>query len=148
MAEIVAALSLASNIVQFIDFGSNVLAAGYRLHKNRSGGSDNIPEIKYVTSAIQRLVKGFTECLPDDSAIGELSRTEVELRKLANQCSVLAEELLSAVSKIEVQGRLKKWNSFRAALKSVLAEEKIAKIQGRLDKFRQGLILHIIACFR
>lgn len=147
MAEALAALSLASNIIQFIDFGGKVLATGYKLYKNSFGGSD-IQEIKYVTTGFQRLVEGFSNCLHEDTSAKKVSHVEADLRTLAKHCNDIAEELLAAVNKIDVQGRLGKWKSFRVALKSVLAEEKIEKIEVRLDKLRQQIILHILACFR
>jgi len=39
MAEAIAALSLAANIVQFIDFGGKVLSGGLKLYKNGLGSN-------------------------------------------------------------------------------------------------------------
>jgi hypothetical protein len=150
MAEAIAALSLAANIVQFIDFGTKVLSNGYSLYK--SGPGRNVrgenQEIKIITESLNQLVQGLASSKASTNPSSGVSQTEINLSKLAAQCSDIASELLRAVGKLDVQGKAGKWDSFRAALKSVLAESKIEKIRQRLDKFRQEIVVHILACFR
>jgi hypothetical protein len=153
MAEAIAALSLAANIVQFIDFGGKVLSGGLKLYKNELGsnGLGEANDTKVITQSLQRLIEGLNQPLIQSNSTNEiasLSQTEIDLRNLAAHCVDLANELLRAISKVELQGKGGKWDSFRAALKHVLAEGKIEKIRQRLDKFRQEIIVHILACFR
>lgn len=153
MAEAIAALSLAANIVQFIDFGGKVLSGGFKLYKNRPGGTvlGEANDTKIITQSLQRLIEDLNQPIKQsDSPNGviELSQTEVDLRNLAAKCIEIANELLNAISKVELQGKGGKWDVFRAALKHVLAEGKIERIRQRLDRFRQEIIVHILACFR
>jgi hypothetical protein len=153
MAEAIAALSLAANIVQFIDFGGRVLSGGLKLYnsgpdsKRPSSASDT----KFITQSLQRLIEGLNWPLEQSDSTNEgteLSQTEIDLRSLAAQCKDIADELLKAIKKVELQGKGGKWDSFRAALKHVLAEGKIEKFRQQLDAFRQEIILHILACLR
>jgi hypothetical protein len=59
MAEAIAALSLAANIVQFIDFGGKVLSGGFKLHKNGPGGTvlGEVNDTKLITQSLQRLIE-------------------------------------------------------------------------------------------
>jgi hypothetical protein len=150
MAEAIAALSLAANIVQFIDFGTRVLSNGHSLYKSGSGRKvlDENQEIKIIAQSLNQLVQGLTSSEASTNPSSGVSQIEINLRKLAAQCSDIASELLRAVGKLDVQGKSGRWDSFRTALKSVLAESKIEKIRQRLDKFRQEIIVHILACFR
>ena len=149
MAEAIVALGLAANIVQFIDFGGKVLSGGLRLYKSGRLGEAN--DAKIITQSLQRLIEMLNQPLkPSGSAneVTKLSQTEIDLRDLAAHCIDIANELLRAITKLELQGKRGKWDSLRAALKHVLADEKIEKMRQRLDNFRQEIIVHILACFR
>lgn len=153
MAEAVAALSLAANIVQFIDFGGRVLSGSLKLY-NSGPGSNRLGlanDTKVITQSLQRFIEGLNQPLEQSNSANEgpeLSQTEIDLRSLAAHCMDIANELLGAIKKVELQGKGGKWDSFRAALKHVLAEGKIEKIRQRLDAFRQEIIIHILACLR
>jgi hypothetical protein len=153
MAEAIAALSLAGTIVQFIDFGSKVLFGGLKLYKNRlsSNALSEMKDTKIITESLQRFIETLNQPLEESDLVNEgakLSQTEIDLRDLAVNCSDIAQELLKAITKAELQGKRGKWDSLRAAFKHVLAEERIEKIRQRLDNFRQEVIVHILACFR
>ena len=153
MAEAIAALSLAANIVQFIDFGSRVLSGGLKLYNRTpdSNGLGSANDTKFIIQSLQRLIEELNQPLEQSDStneVPELSQTEIDLRNLAAQCMVIANELLKAIKNVELQGKGGKWDSFRAALKQVLAEGKIEKMRQRLDAFRQEIILHILAFLR
>jgi hypothetical protein len=153
MAEAIAALSLAGNIVQFIDFGGKVLFGGLKLYKNRLGSNalGEMKDTKFITESLQRLIETLNQPLEESDPVNEgtkLSQTEIDLRDLAVNCSDIAKELLKAITKVELQGKRGKWDSLRSALKHVLAEGRIERIRQCLDNFRQEVIVHILACFR
>jgi hypothetical protein len=150
MAEAIVAFGLAAGIVQFIDFGSKILSYGYRLYKIKSGAKvlDGTQDFDLITQSLQRVARGIAEPLQQDNSTREFSQTELDLRELAKRCNEVAEELLGAMDRIEFRNKAGKWYSFRAALKSVLAEDKIEAMRQRLDKFRQEIVIHILACFR
>ncbi|KAE9370087.1 hypothetical protein N431DRAFT_411184 [Stipitochalara longipes BDJ] len=148
MAEAIGALSLAANIVQFIDFGGKVLSGSLKLHKN--GWLSETNDTKIITKSLQQSIEMLNQPLKQSDSTSEvkISQTEADLRNLATHCIEIANELIRAITKVELQGKRGKWDSFQAALKHVLAEEKIEKIRQRLDNFRQEIIVHILACFR
>jgi len=153
MAEAIAALSLAGTIVQFIDFGGKVLFGGLKLYQKRLGSNalSGMKDTKIITESLQRLIENLNQPLEESGPANEgskLSQTEIDLRNLAAHCSDIAKELLRAIAKVELQGKRGKWDSLRAALKHVLAEESIERIRQRLDNSRQEVIMHILACFR
>lgn len=151
MAEAIAALSLAANVVQFIDFGSKVLATTYRLRRcnmSDGSGSGQLQDLKIITNSLRHLINGFTTSLKLERLTEELSQTEQNLLTLTKHCCDISEELLQAVTKLEGSSKLGTWNSFCLALKSVWAEEKIEVMRQRLDRFRQEIVLHVLACFR
>lgn len=105
-------------------------------------------DTKIITQSLQRLIEMLNKPLEQSDSTNEVSQTEIDLRDLAAHCTDIANELLRAIAKVELQRKRGKWDSLRAALKHVLAEERIERIRQRLDKFRQEIIVHILACFR
>lgn len=107
MAEAIAALSLAANIVQFIDFGGKVLSCGFKLYKNGPGSTvlGEANDTKIITQSLQRLIEDLNQPLEQSDSTNEvieLSQTEIDLRNLAAQCVDIANELLNAISKVEL----------------------------------------------
>jgi uncharacterized protein Yka (UPF0111/DUF47 family) len=150
MAEAIAAFGLAASIVSFIDFGSKILSAGYKLYKKRPGTRDNgeAQDLAQITESLQRVAVGITKSLEQVDSSHEVPQNELDLRDLAKRCGEVAEELLRAVNGLEVGSKSSKWYSFRTALKSVMAEGRIEALRQRLDQFRQEIVVHILTCFR
>ena len=154
MAESILIFGIAANVVQFIDFGTKVLSAGYKAYKNESipgqVGSGEFRELEAITKMLHRLIRGLEASLQKQEESKETNATQNDrdLRDLATQCREIAEELLAAVEKLKAQIKPGKWGNFRAALRSIWGDDKTEAIQKRLDRFRQELVLHILVSFR
>ena len=146
MAEAVAALSIAANVVQFIDFSGKILSEGYRLHKSKRVSSSKNEELENIALDLQKL---RDELQSQQEEKGQtLTPNDIQLQRLANQCRGVCLELLGALETLKVVDKPGKWESFRAALKTVWAESKIKSLQDRLDEARQELIVRILVSFR
>ena len=146
MVEAVAALSVAANVVQFIDFSGKILSEGYRLHKSKRVGPSKNEEIENIALDLQKL---HDELQSGEDETGLVpTPNDIQLQRLAGQCRGICIELLAALEKLKVVDKPGKWESFRAALKTVWAESKIKSLQDRLDEARQELIVRILMSFR
>ena len=146
MAEAVAALSIAANVVQFIDFSGKILSEGYRLHKSKRVSSSKNEELENIALDLQKL---RDELQSQQEEKGQtLTPNDIQLQRIANQCRGVCLELLGALETLKVVDKPGKWESFRAALKTVWAESKIKSLQDRLDEARQELIVRILVSFR
>ena len=141
-----AALSVAANLVQFIDFSGKILSEGYRLHKSKRVGPSKNEEIENIALDLQKL---HVELQSGEDETGLVpTPNDIQLQRLAGQCRGICIELLAALEKLKVVDNPGKWESFRAALITVWAESKIKSLQDRLDEARQELIVRILMSFR
>jgi hypothetical protein len=150
MAESILFFGIAANVVQFVDFSSKVLSASYKLYKDEYGlnGLEETRELEVITKSLHKIIEGLESSLQQEDLKQKATQNELDLRELAKHCREIAEELLAAVGKLKVKGKPGKWNSFRAALKTLWDEDKIEAIQKRLDRFRQELVVHILVSLR
>lgn len=137
-------ISLASNIVTFIEFGSNILTESRRLYQG-TDSSENL-ELASIAGSLRQ----FCDLLkPTPDAQGQLSGVDKALPNILKACKDLANELLQAVQHLDSKdARHKKWKSFRHALSSIWQKEKLSGMQSRLDSLRDQVTLHLVASVR
>lgn len=154
------ALGLASNVVQFVDFGTKLFSGAAELYHSVDG-----------TLAVNAVLETITEDLSSLSAeLGNASfyRTQdvsadVEnLIRLALSCKDLADKVLLVLTGLKVpKGHRKwvltglkvpkghrKWKSIRHALASAWREKDIRAYMEQLDKFRSQMTVHLVAILR
>ncbi|KAM0794758.1 hypothetical protein BDR22DRAFT_676431 [Usnea florida] len=129
--ESLAALSLAGNVVQFIDFGCRLLSKSRELYRSSDGALAENVEIENIASSLTALSKGLT---PGSSQTQSESIDYENLRSLAEDCKSIATELLQALRKLKVKDPQTKLQCFRTALKRIWRSEKIENISKRLDR--------------
>jgi hypothetical protein len=149
MLDPLTALSLASNIVQFIDFGTKLLAKGYELYESADGASVGNAELEFIARDLQKLNDRLKPPLSPKTNPTSSTPSEAALRKLNDKCSGVADELINALTKLKVQGTSnRRWKSFRQALSSLWKKEEVNAITTRLQNFRDELNLHILVSMR
>jgi hypothetical protein len=143
------ALSLASSIVQFVDFGSELVAKGYRRYKSPDGSLVEDADTEMAAHHLVYLVSKLQH--PSESRLRDSEAGQVEdqaFRALCTKCESIGEELLSCLKAARVEGKHRKWKSFRQALRSVSTEEKLSKIEARLSALKDELEFHILVDLR
>ena len=129
--ESLAALSLAGNIVQFVDFGCRLFSKSRELYKSSDGVLAENAELENIANSLTALSKG----LRVESSQAERESTDyTNLKALAKDCGNIATELLEALRELKVKDPHKKLECFRTALKRIWRSEKIEKISERLDR--------------
>jgi hypothetical protein len=132
------ALSLAANIVQFVDFTSKIVSKGRRIYLSKCGALPKNLELEVVTNDLSRLAESLRN---DGISTGTMSEEETSLQTMCDECSKIAEELLRRLEKLEVKSDAKQrgWKSLRQALKSVWNKEELDELSERLMHFRDQL---------
>ena len=125
----VAALGLAGNIVQFVDFSCKVLQDTKSLYKSTTGASAENDVLEVICRDLIHLDNALTvpsapEAIPDS------------MRSLASMCREVAGELLGILDKIRVHEPRQKWKSFVQALRSVWKREQIEDLLKRMERLR------------
>ena len=125
----VAALGLAGNIVQFVDFSCKVLQDTKGLYKSTTGASAE----NDVLEVICRDLIDLDNALTAPSAPGAIPDS---MRSLASMCKEVAAELLGIFDKIRVREPRQKWKSFVQALRTVWKKERIEELLKRMESLR------------
>lgn len=125
----VAALGLAGNIVQFVDFSCKVLQDTKNLYGSSTGASAENDVIETICNDLNNLNNALT-------APSEPGAIPDSIWSLAGNCKGVAAELLQLLDKIKVHGANRKWKSFIQALRSVWKKEQIEELVRRMERLR------------
>ena len=132
----VAAIGLAGNIVQFVDFSWKLLSETRDLYDSSTGVSADNDVLESISSDLINL----NDALTAPSTAGAIPN---RLRHLASQCKGAAEELLEVLDKIKVKGSHRKWKSFMQALRSVWKKEQIENLFKRMERLRNEMQIRL-----
>ena len=132
--EALAAVSLAGNILQFLDFTSDVISKTRQIHTSISRTLKEHDDLDYLTTDLKGLSDRLrTSTEPVDSVLGEL----------CSKCSNAAGELLEFLETLRVKEKRTPCQSLRKTLKTLWGKEKLKNLEQSLASFRQVLTLHI-----
>lgn len=148
------AFGLASNVVSFVSFASELFKASREVYSSASGSTENVVLLESVYSNLSSLsIKLQSTCefrLSDGDFHGSLQDVvkdaAVAVKRLAESCKRDCDELLVVTESLRLKhsnGTRRKWESFRIALRKVWEQKRIDDIEDRLLKAQVGLTLHI-----
>jgi hypothetical protein len=140
------ALSLGSNVIQFVDFTSKLLSKSQRLYKSADGALVENLELEAITENLVHLNKVLTSSLAPRANEGQLhkSRARDSFNELIRACSQEAEQLLIVLRDLKVAPTDKRWESFRQALKSVWKKAEIEELLERLHRYREQILMYLL----
>ena len=130
------ALSLAANVIQFVDFAYKLVSGSKEIYNSASG----LTAENDVLETIAQDVWKFTEQIPNSSQYGS-SNAGVRLHKLAVKSEELAESILRILESLKRDGKKpSKWTSFVHLLRSMhkapelrMLIDQINKLQGQIN---------------
>ena len=135
------ALSVATSVVQFVDFGTKLISKGREIYKSTEGVLSDHAEQAAISSRLADLTRGLSVSC---AATKRLSPVENALQEVTLDCLECAEDFTLAIDELRVTGNHRKWKSFRQALKSVWKKEGIEVRLVKLDRLRQLVIVHLL----
>ena len=137
MLDPLSSLSLASSVVQFIDFSCKLLSDGLELYA--TGALEKNDGLEQITKNLARVTEGLTgkNIPPEEPRSGD----ELALEELAGSCKVLADQLLDILLGLRPKKPHNGLDSFRKALRAVKQKGKIEGIEDRLNKLQNQLCL-------
>ncbi|KAG4413721.1 hypothetical protein IFR04_013156 [Cadophora malorum] len=140
--EALAAVSLAGNIVGFIEFGSKLVAHIREISESASGATQDNVDMSLLVDNLSF----YIERLRQPGMSPAPTEKEQKLLILASRCSVLAKELDWKVKKLTVaqDAKFKRLSSAWKALKGVWKKEDLERKMARLDQFRSEFQLEIL----
>ena len=132
--EVLAAVSLAGNILQFLSVTCDAISKSRRIHASISGTLKEHDDLEGLTTDL----KGLSSRLQASAA-----PVDSVLEQLCSNCSEVADELLKALEHLTIKGRHTRSQSLRKALKALWVKEKLKLLEQSLAGFRQELTLHV-----
>jgi len=142
MAEI-AAIGLAGNIVQFVDFAVKLFREGREVYRSAEGASNEVIELGSVTQSLRLLAQKLHQ--RDSGTVNDKGG----LQNVAQGCEKLATDLVDRLEELKVKHTENRaWGSFKLALAFVTSKTKIGEYERRLDRFRKALDQEILVDIR
>lgn len=141
-ASAMAALGLAANIGQMIEYSIRIVTKSKELRKSLDG---SLPENRHKQVVTESLLSAsctlsvFIEsCKAANKA---LSPEDEHLRDISRACGAIASDLLDELERLRLMSGTKhvKWNSFRQALKTVWGKAKLDLLAHTLEMYRNEL---------
>ncbi|GLA87494.1 hypothetical protein AtubIFM56815_001920 [Aspergillus tubingensis] len=122
------AVGLASNIISFVDFTTQVISRCEELYRSGSGALAENLELEELAINIRRLAEE-TRCTKEDEI----------LESLSSQCISVSDELIALLNSVKVKSDRRGWASIHQALKSVWKQSNIDDLQQRLNRIQTQL---------
>ena len=151
--ELLTAVGLASNVVQFISFAGDLISKGKEIARSADGVLLENHEIEAVTQSLhdlsQELIapKNHAQTRSRDS--NKISQAEEELLKLCDGARDVAKTLLTALRNLKAPNiKRTPWTSFRQAFLAVLSADKVDQLSIRLERYRQQINTALLVSLR
>jgi len=143
------ALSVAACIVQFVDYGTELLSMGSELYKSADGALSENVELEEASSRLKLLGRDLQKSLRQGQQ-GPLNERDEALATICNGCIGISKDLTTRLEKLKVPSdhKHRKWESFKQTLKTVWTKEKIEEAAAKLAKLRTELDTHVIFSIR
>ncbi|MCJ1243135.1 hypothetical protein MMC30_000332 [Trapelia coarctata] len=134
------ALSLAGNVVQFVQFGSHLIAKAHDIHTSDSGVLEENLEMGVVTSRLLNMVVSLEQfqAMANTSGSNESEprpREEKCLLEISEACKMLAGEILKRLEDLKVHGPPSAWTSVRKAFKAIWNKEELTALTKRFKAY-------------
>ena len=142
------AVSLASAVVQFVDFSCKIVSKSKQLNAAARGGGMEANNSEIVTRDLLKLSENMKEKL--SHAVGDESPSEDDqaLEEICTRCIGVSETLLARLEKLKVQQGDGKWRLTLQATRSVWSEKELDELSRQLTTFRSQLELRVLVSFR
>lgn len=146
MLDPLTAISLAGNVVQFVEFSGRIISKTRELTKSSHGTTEEA----YNAEILIRDLVRITQQVKDGARTASSSSTEEDkgLERLCNGCISLSERLIKSLEKLKLKEGAGKRQAFIHALKSVWLQKELESGERQLATYRGQLEVRVLASFR
>ncbi|XXH01487.1 hypothetical protein Hte_007847 [Hypoxylon texense] len=137
--EALAAVGLASNVLQFIECGYKVVGMAKELYESGHEATRSNAEAAFVAQEMRELSLKLVKDLPT----ADLTDEEEALCRLAQQCSLLSNKLLLLLDSLKTKKPRRKIEIIRTVLRNMRKRNERDQLQASLDNCRRQLNTHI-----
>jgi hypothetical protein len=147
------ALSVASSVVQFVDFGRQLLSASYEIYRSPSGISSKNVDLRTISKDLTDLVAQIKEKVGTSASIRlDKSTAEYQLVEISKECEMILKEFKGALDKLGRQRRSKNTafemarGAILMALKDIWNASTVDRMTERLDNQKRRLVDATLFC--
>lgn len=168
----ITAFGVATNVLQFLDFGQRLYATSVEIYSAANGTSSKVSDSKillqdFVASLdtisldLQRYSStlhttsdlSFNQTLVSLSTCGTYSghdsaKGDSSIRDVVRGCRQLSKELLDRFEGLRIGGKHRRWKSTIASLKCLWQEKELENLKDRLNEYRSQLEWDILVSLR
>jgi hypothetical protein len=148
MPDPITALSLASAVLQLVDFGSKMLVTGYKTYKSVDGVSDCNEHIEVLVADLRALHEKLAQ-RPSTATAG-LSEDEAAIVELAGKSQRIARKLIALLEDLKVKGKglLRSWEAVRKTIKATWKKEEIEILHRQLQDLQAQVDSRLLKVLR
>ncbi|KAI0472308.1 hypothetical protein F4859DRAFT_504944 [Xylaria cf. heliscus] len=141
----VSALGIASSVITFVDFASKLTEATTVIFRSKEGASTENLVLENIYAKLEELSARLASstCPPQLLSSSQLEDV-LALQDLSVTCRQDCREMIDALQALKVRGQKNRlWRSVKAAFKAELGRQKLAAIEGRLERTQRAVSLCI-----
>lgn len=149
MAEAVAGLSLAANILQMVEYGTIFVTTAWRIHSEQADTDvvQDFEQLQYLAKDVERVLESLDQ---DITVVSSKSDGDPELARLAEECRKVTVEIVEFLGRTGAQ---RSWmtrmhKAVKEAFQLTWGQVKLTKLQTRLDSMRSQLTLRLVHSLR
>lgn len=138
MLDPLTALSLAGNVVQFVQFGCTLAAKAHEVYLSKSGTSEETLEMESVTSRLLGTVYDLDVQLASvgsSTSPDSMSRSSRRLLEIADACKMIAKDILHRLEAMKSRQPPSVWTSVRQTLKIMWTKDELDALMKRLKAY-------------
>ena len=144
-------LSLAGNVVQFVQFGCTLAAKAHDVYSSKSGAAEENLEMENVTSRLLGTVHDLEAHLSSVSPSNfpdSISKSSRRLLEIADACKMIAQDILRRLEAMKTHQPPSVWNSVRQAVKIMWTKDELDALMRRLKAYISELDTAILVSMK
>ena len=145
------ALSIAGNIVQFVEFGSKLLSQTQELYLSSRGLLAADHELHLVTSDLRALIlKLRNDASPPEPGGLQHDAEEIssDFGEVCDEAIALAGDILTRLDGMKVTGKHRAWKSLKQAIMASWSQRETENLTQRLSKLKEALETRVLLSLR
>ena len=136
MLDPLTALSVASCVLQIVDFGCKLVSETQEVYYSACGATKNNVTGAEIARDIELL---YIDLKTKDLTFHRIDPDEKALGKLVDSCLLEQNEMHKLLADLTVPGDATKWKSFKSAIKSARKRGKVDQIESRLLRIQKQI---------
>ncbi|CAJ2509558.1 Uu.00g145840.m01.CDS01 [Anthostomella pinea] len=142
--EALAAISLTSNIFQFVGIGFKLLAASREFYGTGKEIGQSNRDLGLVTQEMKRLSLKLAKDASSKQCLEDYS----SLIRLATECARSSDDLLALLSKLENQKPNSRRHAWRTAIRNMRKQDERTQLEKDLDNYRKQIDIEFASLTR